>query len=615
MLDAIAHRGPDASGVWAEGSVALGSVRLQVVDRSAASNQPMISNDGRYVIAYNGEVYNFRILAQRHGIQPRTCSDTEIIVELYARLGEQTFTEIEGMFALCIYDREQRISLLGRDPFGIKPLYISQRDNTLAYASEIKAILTLGGDQAEPDYKAVYDFLRWGALDHSEKTWFKAIKSVRPGHLVRITADGRQEHRCYSDLVAAVAAVEAEAPDPIERFRDLLEQSIRDQSVAARRVGTHLSGGIDSSIVSLLLAEQRDDAETYTFGYDEADYDERGKATAIAEAANIPNHASTLAVDEVERWYLPTLLSEDEPFTSFRQLSHHKLYADFAETGTTVILESSGGDEIAAGYSGFLWPAFLDQSRIQGVAQAKAELATNLSAIGIPPERQFDFAVGGAANQLHYGICTSDGTPFADPSFFTDGFSNDHGTDFPYYEKPFESAVQNAQYIEMFYTKLQRGLRYVDRASSAVGREARVPLLTKDIVALGLATPNENKIRDGQLRWFMKEAIRGMMPERIRTLNKKSVADPQRHWIRYDLAPLFECLFASKRFSDRGVFDPSRVKEQLTHYRTTGKGHSLGLYQVFATELWFRVFVDGDFEASDMHQMRLSQFIEDTNAK
>lgn len=598
MIAAIRHRGPDGDGLWSDDHCRLGHARLRVLDVSDAARQPMVSACGTYVIVFNGEIYNFQELRRRLAVTPRSASDTEILLEAFAAWGEDCLAELNGMFAFAVWDRRRRRLFAARDRMGVKPFYFAETAGGLLFASEIKGLLA-AGVPPEPDMRAVHQFLRWGALDHSEATWFRHVRALPPGACLSF-ADGRLARRRWWNIADAIdEAAEPDGDGVAERFGALLEDSLRLQTVADRRIGVHLSGGVDSTVVTVLAKRHCRDLPTYTFGYREPAYDERPFAAEVAGLAGLGNAASVLAPEDVETLFLPTLWAEDEPFTSFRQLSHHKLYADFKADGATVVLEASGGDEVGAGYTGFLWPLYLDLIDRLGPGPGRDAFLAEAARFGLTGDRLLSFALAGAANDRQYGICTSDGTPFVAPQLLVPGFDRAHGSDCPDYPRPFRGALRNAQYLEAFHTKLPRGLRYVERASSASGREARVPLLDHRIVALGFAAANSTKIRDGQLRWFMKRAVRGLLPESLLARNKRSVADPQGAWIRGPLSYLFELLLQSKAFRDRGIFDPQEARRHLDLFHATPGMNSLGVYQMLVTEAWFRIYVDGDGSLPD----------------
>ena len=610
LIENIKHRGPDNTGVWYDKNISLGNTRLKVVDLDDNSNQPFISRNKRYIIVFNGEIYNHQFLKKKYNIFTKTKSDTEVIVELFAKIGYKCFNLLDGMFSIAIFDKKECNLHLSRDIFGIKPLYYSLKNKKLNFCSEIKGITDQKSNFKQND-KNIINFIKWGGLDHSSETWYKGIKNVKPGTILTIKKNFSIFEKRYYSFSNNVKKTEINRTNIPYKFKKLLEKSVKDQSQTIRSIGTNLSGGVDSSIVTYFLKENKKNINSYTFGYHEKKYDERKFAKRVSNKLNIKNFTSICSSKDINKEFINTLIMEDEPFSSFRQVSHHKLYNDFKINGSTVILEASGGDEIGAGYTGFLWPLYLDQLKEQGNQKAWDDLILNLNLKSKNIKKLFNFISSGIENQKNYGICTSDGNKIIDNNLINNSYEKKYDNGPIIYPKYFESHLQNSQYIELFHTKLPRGLRYVDRASSGSGREARVPLLNKELVEFCFAVPNNFKVRNGQLRWFMKKSLKYFKKNFINLENKRSIADPQRHWLRKDFRKILLKLFNSKKFTNRGIFNPKEVLKYYEFYLKNLDTHSLGIFQIFITEIWLRLFIDNN--PSDFRDIKLDEFIHETN--
>lgn len=610
VLNKINHRGPDASGIWNDNNISLGSVRLKVVDYNQASNQPFLSNNKKYIIVFNGEIYNFAKLKTKHNIKTKTDSDTEVIVELFSKFGPKIFSLLEGMFAISIYDINNSKLYLARDGFGIKPLYFFKNKTKLIFCSEIKGILTQLKHRI-PNYRSVLDFIKWGGIDHSDETWFKDIMNVEQGSYYLFKKDLTFKKYKFYKLEENLNKYSYKKKEIPLKFNSLLKDSIKEQSQTVRSIGTNLSGGVDSSIVTSYLKEINNDINTYTFGYKEKEYDERPYSLEVARKLGIKNYVSVTTPKDINKNFLDVLLMQDEPFTSFRQISHHKLYEDYKKEGSTVILESSGGDEIGAGYTGFIWPFFLEQSKKIGFEKAWSHLIKILKFHNFDSNKIYQFINSSIFNQKYYGSTTSDGQKIINDNCIIDSFDKKHNGKPILYKKKFKNNLLNSQYIELFHTKLPRGLRYVDRASSSSGREARVPLLNKDIVEFCFSIPDELKINNNELRWFMKKSLVNLDKKEILLGNKRSIADPQRIWIRKDFSKLFMKVFKSKTFKERGIFNQNQVLVMFKNFLKNKNAHSLGVFQIFISEIWFRLFIDNS--SIDYKGEKLSNFISETN--
>lgn len=610
LIEKIKHRGPDHTGIWCNKDISLGNTRLKVVDLDENSNQPFISRNKRFIMVFNGEIYNHHKLKKKYKIFTKTKSDTEVLIELFSKIGERCFSLLDGMFSVAIFDKKESKLLLVRDPFGIKPLYYSIKNNKFIFSSEIKGIINKKNNCIHND-QSIINFVKWGGLDHSNETWYKNIKNVRPGSILVVDKKFSISQKKYYFFCDNVKNKKIDRDNIPLQFKNLLKKSVREQSKTIRSIGTNLSGGVDSSILTLFLKDNTKEINTYTFGYNEKKYDERKFAKKVSSKLNLKNFTSVCSPKDINKHFINTLIMEDEPFSSFRQVSHHKLYQDYKNEGSTVILEASGGDEIGAGYTGFLWPLYLDQLKKDGHDKAWSSLLKNLNLKKNNIKEISNFVMAGIENQNNYGVCTSDGKKIIADNLFSKSYEKKFDLGPPNYPKNFESHLQNSQYIEFFHTKLPRGLRYVDRASSGSGREARVPLLTKELVEFCFAVPNNVKIRDGELRWFMKKSMKYLTNNFIKLNNKRSVADPQRDWLRKDFKKIVYKLFNSRKFKNRGIFNQNEVIKYYQHFLKNKDAHSLGIFQIFITEIWLRLFIDNN--SSYFKDAKLDEFIYETN--
>ncbi|MCB4755544.1 MAG: asparagine synthase (glutamine-hydrolyzing) [Elusimicrobia bacterium] len=595
MNSVLSHRGPDGEGLWADENAALGHRRLKILDLTDHAAQPMVSRDKNLIMIFNGEIYNFKDLRTQLGESPswRSTGDSEVLLRAFEKWGAACLSKLNGMFAFAIWNIKEKTLFAARDRYGIKPFYYSLKNGRFIFASEIKGILAAGVPR-EPNYFKIGEFLRWGALDYSEDTWFQGIQSLMPGEYIFLRKNEFRKDKYYwlPDQIDENNPVGMK--EGIDRFRELLSDSLRLQLQSDRKVGVHLSGGVDSTVVTAMVSHLYPDTiSTYTFGYEETLFDERPFAKNVAQTLGVSNDTSMLSDKDIPDWLPRALSEEDEPFTSFRQLSHHKLYADFEKKGSTVILEASGGDEIGAGYSSYLWSWYLDNLKERGPSKAAKELLSFSESIGMKGPQLINFLLGSAANYEQAGLCTSDGIPYLDPDVLEPDFVDHYGQRKPVYPKPFRSNLRNSQFIDLLYAKLPRGLRYIERASMATGREARLPLLDHRLVELGFSFENSAKISDGHLRRFMKEAVLSLLPPSLLNANKRSVADPQKAWLKGPLVEWVKDIFNSKIFADRGLIKSQRALESYEDFRKADLSvNSLGIFQMLIVEMWFRVLID-----------------------
>lgn len=353
-------RGPDAEGMWAGEGVALGHRRLAILDLDARGNQPMVSSDGRYVIVFNGEIYNFRALRQElktRGVVFRTTSDTEVILALFAAEGEAMLPKLRGMFAFVIWDRVARRAFAARDPYGIKPLYVATTSDGVLLASQVKALLATGLVSQEPDPRGRAGFWMLGSVPEPF-TWYRDIRALPAGHCVRIENGRLSSSRCWHDIGEAwraESAVSMPIDAVLERAREALCESVRRHLVSDVPVGVFLSGGIDSGALAGLMVEAGARAlEGVTIAYDEfagRHEDEAPVAARIAAHYGIRHHVRRVTREEFHA-DLPRILDAmDQP--SIDGINTWYASKAVAERGLKVVVSGVGGDELFQGYSSF----------------------------------------------------------------------------------------------------------------------------------------------------------------------------------------------------------------------------------------------------------------------
>jgi asparagine synthase (glutamine-hydrolysing) len=369
MADALSHRGPDDHGVWAdpEAGVALGHRRLSIIDLSQSGHQPMLSRSERYVIVYNGEIYNFATLRTElaaGGVSFRGNSDTEVLLEACAAWGvEATVKRLIGMFAFGLWDRQERTLTLVRDRMGIKPLYWGQLGGLFLFGSELKALRAHPGWSPNLDRNALAAYLRFAYVP-SPHCIYQGIQKLMPGHILTLMPDGRVDMKCFWEL-RAVAREGTGNPlhlsdqEATDRLDSLLRDAVAGRMISDVSIGAFLSGGIDFSVIVALMQAQSDrPVKTFSIGFDEAAYNEALHAKAVAEHLGT-DHTELYLRSEDARAVIPKLPQMyDEPFADSSQIPTF-LVSEMTRRHVTVALSGDGGDELFAGYTRFLWAAAL----------------------------------------------------------------------------------------------------------------------------------------------------------------------------------------------------------------------------------------------------------------
>lgn len=358
MVGRMHARGPDAEGLWTDEGVMLGHRRLAILDLDARANQPMLLNDGRHAIVFNGEIYNFRELRREleaKGVTFRTTSDTEVLLALFAREGEHMLSRLRGMFALAIWDAQSRELFLARDPYGIKPLYYSRTGHGLLFASQVKAILASGLVVAEHEPAGLAGFYLWGSVPEPW-TLYRGVYALPGGYWLRVREGVAETPVCWHDIRAAWRDEGSviSARDLQNHVRQAVTDSVRAHLIADVPVSVFLSGGIDSGVVAGLAAELGARVEGITIGFDEfagsAD-DEVPVARAIAAHYGLPHHVRMISRLEFEQDIPRILDAMDQP--SVDGVNTWFASKAAAERGYKVVLSGIGGDELFFGYSLF----------------------------------------------------------------------------------------------------------------------------------------------------------------------------------------------------------------------------------------------------------------------
>jgi asparagine synthase (glutamine-hydrolysing) len=600
MGAALRHRGPDAQGCYVDEqgrpAVGLAHQRLSIIDLRSVANQPLPNEDGSVLVMLNGEIYNFadlrRRLEGRHRF--RSDGDTETIAHLYEDRGESAVADLDGMFALALWDVTRRRLLLARDPFGKKPLYYWSDGYRFAFASEIKALLAAGAPTAVAT-ESLGEYLALGYVP-TPRTLFAGIKKLPPASTLIVDADGVREPRPYWDLAFpaerdVIAVPEGEAR---ERVRTLVTEAVRKRLVADVPLGALLSGGVDSSAVAAVMARLVPGrVKTFTVGFEGAAFfDERAHAERVARHIGAEHHASVVRPDAAA--LVETLLHHhDEPFGDSSALPTY-LVAREARQHVTVALNGDGGDETFAGYDRF--HAALLAQRIPRIARQALRSVARLLPEGahyhstLHRIRRFtDKAVLPLDERIFawstfFDLPTLrqvDGNGLVDParllSSYRDALRRCDGA----------STLARLQYLNFRTYLLDDLLPKMDRMTMAHALEARSPLLDRALVEYVASLPDNFKRRGGHGKIVLKQAVADLLPPETLRRRKHGFGVPLADWFRGELRPMVEdTLLARPRMRrwlrEEGIHEIYR--EHLSG--RADRGHQL--WTLLTLELWLR---------------------------
>lgn len=570
--DVLAHRGPDAAGYYTDAAqnVFLGHRRLSIIDVSAASNQPFFSHDERYVIVFNGEIYNFEQLRQKlPAHQWKTTGDTEVIIELFARFGTESFAWLNGIFAFAIYDTKKQKIYLCRDQLGVKPLFIQRDKGKLIFASELKAICAVdkeqGGSAFMVSRKAVAHFLHLGYIPEP-MTIYRGIKKFPAGNYACFdTASGEWSRTKYWN------AADHYLHDPqheesvvLGQYREKLFASVERQMISDVPLGTFLSGGIDSSLVSAVASKvSSKKINTYSIGFEDAAFDESVYAAQVAAHLGTQHHTFKVSADDILALVPEFLDVYDEPFADSSAFPT-MLVSKLARQHVTVTLSGDGGDEFFQGYGMYQWAERLSQAKMQ-LLRKPFFLASRLM-----NERYrraglvFNFP---SAKRMASHIFSQEQYLFSEQELrklmVKKEFDFTELNELPGHG----SSRERQAFWDVEHYLKDDLLVKVDRASMHYGLETRVPLLDRELVEFSLNVPLSLKINDEYgAKYLMKKVLYDMVPRELFERPKKGFSIPLNKWLANELRPLVNKYLSKQKIEYAGMVDAAMVNSIVKQY-------------------------------------------------
>jgi asparagine synthase (glutamine-hydrolysing) len=577
MLASQHHRGPDATGkCFDAGYAALGHNRLAIIDLSAQSNQPFIDNSGRYVIVFNGEIYNYIEIkaALQSDYDFKTEYDTEVLLAAFIVYGKSCLEKFNGMFAFAIWDNQEKKLFAARDRFGVKPFYYSIKNNTFYFSSEIKALHAVGVPK-QANEKVWASYFAYGSYGMPDETFWSGIAQLPGGHLLSFTlpldtlgtdlVEGGLR-QVQSDLTIEkwyfFEEEVAKQPENLtfeqakEHYVALLKDSVKLRFRADVRVGFNISGGLDSSVLLALVNLQENDKSNlrchsepveepikdqqslinaYTFYTNNSDYDELPWVEQMIAKTGNPLKKVLLQADEVPDLAQKMAWQQDEPFGGIPTLAYSKIFDQARKDKVLVLLDGQGMDEQWAGYDYYTQN---NEATIQGVSDSPYK------------------------------------TTMLSNSFLAKAEK-------PIYPKPFDDAVLNKQYRDLFYTKIPRALRFNDRISMAFSTELREPFLDYRLVEFAFSLPLDFKIRNGQTKYMLREIASEYLADGLVFAPKRPLQTPQREWLATDLKQwVSQCFAALENSSCSGWFAEAALEKELQRYKERDMQSSFHIWQV-----------------------------------
>ncbi len=615
MRDTLTHRGPDAAGVFVEQHVALGHRRLSIVDVSHG-HQPMHSADGRYVLTYNGEVFNHPALKselEQTGVHYATRSDTETILHLFEHDGPASVRRMRGMFAFAIWDRQTNSLTLARDRFGVKPLYyVLASDGSLFFASEIKALLAAGAVKPKIHLGALPDYLA-NFAPSGQETLFSEVKRLPAGHVLH-WQDGRVRIEQYWDLPVGEPVHTGSDADLVEEFRERFTEAVRLRLMSDVPLGVFLSGGIDSAAITCTMAKLvNEPIRSFSVAFAEREANELAYARIIARHVRSDHHEVTLAPDDFFA-ALPRLVwHEDEPIAHPSSVALWAV-SQLASEHVKVVLTGEGSDELLGGYNRYrvtmmnarmaqwwsrLAPAVARSTARDIICAGNGALFSKLSRTFVGRTADLDslyldnFAVydrAGIAGLLSSDTKQAIGT--VDPYFHMhEALDRRRG----------RPLLEQLLYADA-KTFLHELLMKQDQMSMAASIESRVPFLDHPLAEWVTRLPEHLRIDGAQTKVILRRAMEGILPHEILHRKKMGFPVPIGAWFRGRWKSQVIDIVAGERAAARGLFDMQAVNRLVAEHMN-GRSQAQKLWSLLNLELWQRVHLDGDMTAAlpDLH--------------
>lgn len=607
MTNAISHRGPDGEGVFIESHLALGHRRLSIVDLTTSGSQPLFYQD-RYVIVYNGEIYNhieLRAELEAKGYKFTSYTDTEVILAAYAEWGKACLDHFNGMWSFVLFDKQKKVVFCARDRFGVKPFYYwISSSGVLAIASEIKQFTVLSDWAAKLNGARAFEFLNWGVLDHTQETLFKDVYQLRGGESVEFSllndldnlSLGSFQRKIEKWYTPKRREISKNFRDQALSFKNLLEDAVRLRLRADVPVGSCLSGGLDSTSIVCLMSGILDKAQvagkqkTFSACAEHKKYDERGYIDQVVSKTEVEAHYTYPNVVELFSEVEKITWHQDEPFGSTSIFAQWKVFQKANECRIKVMLDGQGADEILAGYHSFFgkhWAKLLfafrwNKLRIELKAARSvhgyswARIARTL-ALSLLPK----FMIGMLKN-LRLSFVKSE--IWFDKNKFGVGSA---GKLLPQSKGFGISAVSKSQ---LFNTSVPMLLHWEDRDSMAHGIESRVPFLDYRLVETSLSLPDDCKLKQGVTKVVLREAMSGILPESVRMrMDKMGFVTPEEVWMKGDSSSQFKMKIEEAVYLSKGLINSNIVK--MYDEMVAGERPFDFLYwRVISFGVWLKVF-------------------------
>ncbi len=595
MLLSIFHRGPDEDGRLVDGELAMGMRRLSIIDL-ADGQQPIFDESGRYAVVFNGEIYNYRELRQEllsRGHTLRTHSDTEVIVHLYEELGPKCLEQLRGMFGIAVWDSRERTLFIARDRMGIKPLYYTCKNQSLIFGSEIKALLEHPAVLATLDLRGLANYLSLKYVP-APGTLFEGIQSLPPGHYLMVK-DGGVTIQRYWDVSYAKPSKAKSEVEYIEEATELLRESVRLRLRSDVPFGAFLSGGVDSSTIVALMAEQMSEpVKTFSVGF--GDGDELPYAKLVADRFGCDHHTLHITAADFIDHAESVLWHMDQPIADQATVATH-MVARLARQHVKMVLTGEGGDELFAGYARYAGERFSPWTRwlpswAGGLLRAGVRQLPGMRRGKIALQA---LTIGNEAQRFsNWFPMFNDETK---QQVLTESMRDYRQGAAAVFQQQLDQCDAREPLDRMLYVDsklwlpdflLLRG----DKLTMANSLEARIPLLDHKLVEFAGRLPTHYKLHKGDRKYLLKRVAERMIPSEIIHRKKQGFPIPIDRWLRNEARPLMRDMLSGDSLRSRGLFNPEYVERLMLQHESGYADNTTELWGLVSFEIWMRRFCD-----------------------
>lgn len=605
------HRGPDNQSVWHDDYIAFAHQRLSIIDLSEAANQPFHKHN--FAIIFNGEIYNYKELQNKlkseKQVEFKTSSDTEVVLEMYIHYGAECLNFFLGMFAFAVYDKNSHELFIVRDHFGIKPLFYTQINGAFAFSSELKTLVSVPGFNKTINAKSLVSCLNYIWISGNE-TMFDGCQKLPPAHYMIYNSDGLKLVKYWDLKDNGVVKTSSNTNSMADDVANTVELSVKRHMVADVPVSCFLSGGLDSSLISVLAKKSNEHLSTYTIGTDDRDKkaermpDDEKYADQLAREFQFDHHVIKISPDIIKD--LPHMVRcLDEPIGDPAAINTYLICKAAREKGVKVLLSGMGADEIFFGYRRqkatlmALRFNLLPKPLKYLISKMVNLLPVKISGKGFKFGRWAKRFMSFATMPLNQAYMRS--YSYYDTNQLKELLNNDYWPGIDAINKEHEE-IFNSKFkkdsinsicntdINMFMLGLN--LTYSDRASMAASVEVRVPFIDRLVISKAMEIPGDLKIKNGESKYILKKAAEKWLPHKIIYRPKASFGAPIRSWISNDLKGMVDELLSEKAIAKRGFVNYAVVKRLIENDRNGIEDNAYQIYQLLTLELWCREYLD-----------------------